>query len=122
LEKLQSEIRERILKLAPIIGLHLPSFKARTVIQKLHFLDKLLESEWTGLAPKHCLLILLADGSLKNWALGGFLQKCLSDLTASDTDKEFQNIILIMKQDWSQTVTRIRNPYNTSLTCCWQLV
>ena len=47
LEKLQSEIGERILKLAPIIGLHLPSFKTHTVIQEVHFLDKLMESEWT---------------------------------------------------------------------------
>ena len=51
LEKFQCEIGRRILclskhhaDLAPLIGLHLPSMKARILIRKLNFLAKLLSS------------------------------------------------------------------------------
>ena len=50
LEKFQSEIGKRILRLskyhnnlAPLIGLHLPSIKVRVLLRKLSFLAKLLE-------------------------------------------------------------------------------
>ena len=125
LEKLQSEIGKRILKLskfhadlAPIIGLHLPSIKARIAIQKLRFLTKLLKSEQDDLASR-VFRTLSADNVysisvveqcrwlLEELGLGWILQKCLSDPTASDTVKDLQNIIL--KQDWSQSVDSARN-------------
>ena len=125
LEKLQSEIGKRILKLskfhadlAPIIGLHLPSIKARIAIRKLRFLTKLLKSEQDDLASR-VFRTLSADNVysisvveqcrwlLEELGLGWILQKCLSDPTASDTVKDLQNIIL--KQDWSQSVDSARN-------------
>ena len=52
LEKFQSEIGKRILNLskyhsdlAPLVGLRVPSIKARVLLRKLTFLAKLLESE-----------------------------------------------------------------------------
>ena len=67
IEKLQSEIGNRILKLskfyadlAPIIGLHLPSIKARIVIRKIDFLAKLQDSERDDLAS-HVFRTLSAD-------------------------------------------------------------
>ena len=102
LEKLQSEIGKRILKLskfhadlAPIIGLHLPSIKALIAIRKLRFLAKLLKSEQDDLASRvfrtlsadnvHSIsLVEQCRWLLEELGLGWILQKCLSDPTASD--------------------------------------
>ena len=137
LEKLQSEIGKRILKLgkfhadlAPTIGLHLPSIKAHIAIGKLRFLAKLLKSEQDDLASRifrtlsadvySISLVEQCRWLLEELGLGWILQKCLSDHTASDTVKDLQNIIL--KQDWSQTVNSARNHPSLKHIVCSNLV
>ena len=121
LEKFQSEIGRRILKLskhhadlAPIIGLHLPSMKVRILLRKLHFLAKLLESEEDDLSSR-VFRTLSADNVFEislveqcKWLqnelrVDPILQRCLSDpATATNTVKSAKRTLL--NQDWKQTI------------------
>ena len=128
LEKFQSEIGRRILKLskhhadlAPIIGLHLPSMKVRILLRKLHFLAKLLESEeddlssrvFRTLSAENVFEISLVEQCkwLQNeLRVDPILQRCLSDpATATNTVKSAKSTLL--NQDWKQTINAAKNAF-----------
>ena len=123
LEKFQSEMGRRILTLsrfhsdlAPIVGLRLPSIKARVLIRKISFLAKLLPSDGNELSAR--VFRTLATDSVYNISLvqqcrwleselgiDSVLSKCLAspDLSASIVRSSRPDII---NRDWSISIEK----------------
>ena len=146
LEKFQSEIGRRILglskhhaDLAPLIGLHLPSMKARILLRKLNLLAKLSSSNDNTLsvrtfrtfAADNVYNISLVQQCL--WLectlhIESIVQQCLTDPdSATSLVKSARTSII--RQDWANTVHRGKS--HTSLkhivSCdevalCWSCV
>ena len=97
LEKFQSEIGKRILRLskyhnnlAPLIGLHLPSIKVRVLLRKLSFLAKLLERNDQSISARvlrtlsvdnmyDISLIDQCNTLLNDLGISTILQQCLTE-------------------------------------------
>ena len=122
LEKLQSELGRRILgltryhaDLSPLIGLHLPSIKARILMRKLSFLAKLLakDEDTQSVRVFHTIsadniysISLVQQCEWLQCELGTepILQKCLADpVNAPSITKGAKNIIL--HQDWANIIS-----------------
>jgi hypothetical protein len=121
LEKFQSEIGKRILRLskyhsdlAPLVGLRVPSIKARVLLRKLTFLAKLLESEdnhistrgFRTLSVENVYNISLVDqcNSLQNdLGVDSVLQQCLAEPTIASAIVRSEKT-RILEQDWATTL------------------
>ena len=121
LKKFQSEIGKRILRLskyhsdlAPLVGLRVPSIKARVLLRKLTFLAKLLESEddhvstrvFRTLSVENIYNISLVDqcNSLQNdLGVDSVLQQCLAEPTIASAIVRSEKM-RILEQDWATTL------------------
>ena len=121
LEKFQSEIGKRIVRLskyhsdlAPLVGFCLPSIKARVLLRKLTFLAKLLESKddhistrvFRTLSVENVYNISLVDqcNSLQNdLGVDSVLQQCLAEPTIASAIVRSEKT-RILEQDWATTL------------------
>ena len=152
LEIFQSEIGRRILKfslvnqtsiliyetilklgkyhndLAPIIGLHLPSIKARILLRKLCFLSKLLENEDDEMSSR-----LFRTLSAENVYSISLVEQCKWLQNEISTDPVHQQCLLepattkaivrrakedILKRDWIKTLESARKHQSLKYITC----
>ena len=139
LEKFQSEIGKRILRLskhhsdfAPLIGLHLPSIKARVLLRKLTFLAKLLENEdnhistrvFRTLSVDNVNNISLVDqcNSLQNdLGVDSVLQQCLAEPTIASAVVKSEKT-RILEQDWATTLETAKQHQSLRYIVCSDFV
>ncbi len=135
LEKFQSEIGRRILRLsrfhsdiAPVIGLHLPSIKARVLMRKLTFLAKLISSNDSNLSAR-VFRTLCSDNVYdiglvhqcqflaNEIGVASVLARCLEHPDISPTIVRSSRLE-ILRLDWSTTLENARTHLSVKHLVC----